>query len=128
MDDASGPVRKTRDAHDQQDIVATFRQSMWNRVRWTCAGTIHLAIGYDRSSEAQNEMIKTITMILVLGTPAAFAQQGGTDQERDACSPDVKRYCVPVINQGDLVVLSCLQQNRPKLSPACNKVLVDHGQ
>jgi hypothetical protein len=24
--------------------------------------------------------------------------------------------------------LSCLQQNRAKLSSACNKVLVDHGQ
>jgi hypothetical protein len=32
------------------------------------------------------------------------------------------------MDQGDLVVLSCLQQNRPKISADCNKVLVDHGQ
>jgi hypothetical protein len=26
------------------------------------------------------------------------------------------------------VVLACLQQNRPRLSRACQKVLTDHGQ
>jgi hypothetical protein len=74
-------------------------------------------------------MIKYFAVVLALGiSSAAFGQQGGgTDQEREACSPDVK-YCTQVINQGDLVILSCLQQNRAKLSSACNKVLVDHGQ
>jgi hypothetical protein len=32
------------------------------------------------------------------------------------------------MDQGDLVILSCLQQNRPKLTKACNQVLVSHGQ
>jgi hypothetical protein len=65
-----------------------------------------------------------VSAALIVALPAlAMAQQqgGGTDQERKACSPDVTRYCSKVADQGDLVVLSCLQQNRPKISPACNK-------
>jgi hypothetical protein len=40
-------------------------------------------------------MIKYFAVVLALGiSSAAFGQQGGgTDQEREACSPDVKRYC-----------------------------------
>ena len=60
----------------------------------------------------------------------AMAQQGrsGTPEEQKACGPDVSRYCRTVMDQGDLVILSCLQQNRPKISKACNQVLVNHGQ
>ena len=65
---------------------------------------------------------------LSLLSTAAFAQQGGTEAEKAACSPDVKKFCTAVIGQGDLVILSCLQQNRDKISKACNQVLVDHGQ
>jgi hypothetical protein len=32
------------------------------------------------------------------------------------------------MDQGDFTVLACLQQNRAKLSAACEKVLKDHGQ
>jgi hypothetical protein len=58
----------------------------------------------------------------------AVAQERGTPDEQKACSRDVQRYCRPVIDQGDLIVLSCLQQNRPRISKACDKVLKDHGQ
>lgn len=57
----------------------------------------------------------------------AFAQQGGTPAERRACSANVMRYCAKYISGGDLSVLGCLQENRPKLKPACQKVLSDHG-
>ena len=56
------------------------------------------------------------------------AQGGGTEQERAACTPDVKKLCAPVIQQGDLAILACLQQNRPQLSKACNQVLISNGQ
>ena len=61
---------------------------------------------------------------------AAVAQQqrSGTPEEQKACSRDVQRYCRPVIDQGDFTILACLQQNRPKLSTACNQVLKSHGQ
>jgi hypothetical protein len=32
------------------------------------------------------------------------------------------------MKDGDQIVLSCLKQNRGRLSKACEKVLADHGQ
>jgi hypothetical protein len=60
---------------------------------------------------------------LALMASAASAQQG-----HDACARDVSRFCRAQINDGDQVVLACLQQNRARLSRACAKVLTDHGQ
>ena len=76
-------------------------------------------------------MHKSFLALFVLSlsvSTAAVAQERGTPEEQKACSRDVQRYCRPVIDQGDLVVLSCLQQNRPRISKACDKVLRDHGQ
>jgi hypothetical protein len=60
----------------------------------------------------------------------AFAQQqrSGTAEEQKACARDVQRFCRPVIDQGDFTILACLQQNRPKITPACDQVLKNHGQ
>jgi len=68
---------------------------------------------------------------LVFVVTAAEAQhqgRSGTKQEQDACTRDVTRYCRKLMDQGDLVILSCLQQNRAKLTTACQQVLVRHGQ
>ena len=65
---------------------------------------------------------------LALNVTVALAQShGGTAEEQKACSRDVARYCKSVMNSDDLTVLGCLQQNRPKLAPACLKVLTSHG-
>jgi hypothetical protein len=32
------------------------------------------------------------------------------------------------MDQGDLTILACLKENRPKLSLACRNVLISHGQ
>ena len=73
-----------------------------------------------------------ITILMSAGatiTPVMAQQQrSGTPEEQKACGPDVSRYCRAVMDQGDLTILSCLQQNRPKISKACNAVLVSHGQ
>ncbi len=61
----------------------------------------------------------------------AIAQQqshSGTPEEQKACAHDVQKYCRAIMDQADLVVLNCLQQNRAKLTKACDKVLTDHGQ
>ena len=60
----------------------------------------------------------------------AMAQQqhGGTPDEQKACAHDVQKYCRSVMNEPDLTVLSCLQQNRAKLTKSCDQVLVSHGQ
>jgi hypothetical protein len=80
-------------------------------------------------------MPKFLTVLSLLSatlmTTAAFAAEGshgGTDAEQKACAHDVQKYCRPLMDQGDLVILGCLQQNRPKLTKACNEVLVSHGQ
>jgi hypothetical protein len=64
-----------------------------------------------------------IIPFIVMASAAAAQQQG-----HDACARDVTRFCRAHINEGDQVVLACLQQNRGRLSKACAKVLTDHGQ
>lgn len=72
-----------------------------------------------------------LTVLATTATTAAMAQgqqRSGTEAEQKACSRDVSRLCRNVMDQGDFVILSCLKQNRAKISKACNQVLVRHGQ
>ena len=64
----------------------------------------------------------------VFAEPTPPQQRSGTPEEQKACSRDVQKFCRSVMNDSDLTVLACLQQNRPKLTNACNQVLVNHGQ
>ena len=64
----------------------------------------------------------------VFAEPTPPQQRAGTPEEQKACSRDVQKFCRSVMNENDLTVLACLQQNRPKLTNACNRVLVNHGQ
>jgi hypothetical protein len=73
-------------------------------------------------------VLSLLSVTAMSGAFAAEGQHSGTDQEQKACAKDVTKFCRPLMDQGDLVILSCLQQNRPKISPDCNKVLVSHGQ
>jgi hypothetical protein len=77
------------------------------------------------------KFLLVLSLLSVTAAGAAFAaepQHSGTDEEQKACAKDVTKFCRPLMDQGDLVILSCLQQNRPKLTAACNQVLVSHGQ
>lgn len=75
-----------------------------------------------------------VTLLSLSASTGAIAEQtppeqrGGTPEEQKACAHDVQKFCRAVMDQSDLTVLACLQQVRPKLTAACNKVLVDHGQ
>jgi hypothetical protein len=70
-----------------------------------------------------------LTLLSVSVSTGAIAQQrSGTPAEQKACARDVQRFCRPLIDQGDFTILACLQQNRPKLTAACNQVLTSHGQ
>lgn len=78
-------------------------------------------------------MRKFLLALILLSTSVstgAIAQQqrSGTADEQKACARDVERFCRPVIDQGDFTILACLQQNRPKISTACDQVLKNHGQ
>jgi hypothetical protein len=73
-----------------------------------------------------------VALLSLSVSTAALAQQqpprSGTPEEQAACSRDVQRHCRPLIDQGDFTILACLQQNRPKLTKACDQVLKSHGQ
>ena len=69
-----------------------------------------------------------VLMSLPVSTGAVAQQRSGTPEEQRACSRDVQRFCRPVIDQGDFTILACLQQNRPKLTKACDQVLKNHNQ
>jgi hypothetical protein len=60
---------------------------------------------------------------IVLIASAASAQQG-----HDACARDVSRFCRAQMNDGDQIVLACLQQNRARISKACQQTLASHGR
>lgn len=77
---------------------------------------------------------------LVLGSAgAAFAQQQpapvpfpfpnmmqGTPEEEAACAPDSAKFCKR-FEPDQLQVLGCLQQNRVRISKACQTVLRNRG-
>lgn len=71
-----------------------------------------------------------IATLFSLSVPvSALAQQhGGTPEEQKACAHDVQKFCRSMMDQPDLAVLSCLQQNRAKLTKACDLVLKNNGQ
>jgi hypothetical protein len=84
--------------------------------------------------------ITTLSLVLLLaGADAALAQfppqpppaNMGTEQDREACGPDVRRFCQAELkaNANDTFgILGCLQRNRARISAACRKVLTDNGQ
>jgi len=75
------------------------------------------------------KFLLALTLLSSLSTGAIAQQQrSGTPDEQKACTRDVQRYCRLVMDQGDFTVLACLQQNRPKLTKACDLVLKTHGQ
>jgi hypothetical protein len=61
-----------------------------------------------------------------LGPRTASLPQG-TPEEQAACGPDLQRYCEAALPD-TMRVLACLQSNRSRISNACNRVLVSHGQ
>jgi hypothetical protein len=76
------------------------------------------------------KILLACTLLSISASTGAFAQQqrSGTPEEQKACARDVQRFCRPMIDQGDFVILACLQQNRTKLTAACGQVLTNHGQ
>jgi hypothetical protein len=68
-----------------------------------------------------------LVLLSILVSTGVLAHSG-SEQEQQACTRDVERYCRKVMDQGDFTVLACLKENRPKLSSACRDVLVSHGQ
>jgi hypothetical protein len=54
---------------------------------------------------------------------AAFAQGGGTPEQRAACGPDVRKLCAGANPADRTAIPRCLGANREKLSEPCRKAL-----
>jgi hypothetical protein len=67
--------------------------------------------------------ILAIPFVLIAASASAQQRPG-----QDACGRDAQRFCRAHLSDGDQVVLSCLQQNRAKLSKACQATLAQHGR
>jgi hypothetical protein len=63
--------------------------------------------------------VATAATIVVLAQASALAQ--GTEQQREACTPDVFRLCAGYIPDPDRIT-ACLRGNGPRLSGACYDV------
>ena len=64
-----------------------------------------------------------IPFVLIAAASASAQQQG-----QDACARDASRFCRAHLNDGDQVVLACLQQNRARLSKAVPGDAGQHGR
>lgn len=69
-----------------------------------------------------------VVLSALLGLSPALGQGAGTPEDHAACAPDVKKYCTAEIKGGDMAILACLQQNRSRISKACQQVLIKYGQ
>lgn len=66
--------------------------------------------------------------LAMIASTAAAAQDDVRARGDRACRSDAPRLCKAVLGQGDMVVLSCFQQNKNKLSASCRKFLTEVGQ
>jgi hypothetical protein len=66
-----------------------------------------------------------IAVLAALPVSAGFAQ--GTPQQRAACRPDVAKFCK---GKGDDpgVLLTCLEDNKDKISEKCRKVIAENDE
>ena len=62
-------------------------------------------------------------VLTALSSTSAQQRQG-----QDACGRDAQRFCRANLNDGDQVVLACLQQHRAKLTKACQATRAANGR
>ena len=75
--------------------------------------------------------IGIVSLAAALATMPAHAQQQQDPLRAKgdkACNGDAKKICSKFFGQGDMVMLSCFQQNAKRLSRSCRSFLVEVGQ
>ena len=60
--------------------------------------------------------------VVALSIVPAFALAQGTPQQRAACRPDVTKFCKGK-GEDPGVLLTCLEDNKDKISEKCRKVI-----
>ena len=77
--------------------------------------------------------ILAATLFVAVSATPGLAQKKdnsnqGTAEEQAACRRDTRKFCRHVKpDDGSSAFLACLQENRAKLSKACNGVLESHN-
>ena len=66
------------------------------------------------------------TMLLSLSP--SQAQDDMRKRGDRACKTSSNRLCSKFFGQGDMMILSCLQQNKARLTGSCRKFLTEIGQ
>ena len=66
------------------------------------------------------------TMLLSLSP--SQAQDDMRKRGDKACKTSSNKLCSKFFGQGDMMILSCLQQNKARLTGSCRKFLTDIGQ
>jgi hypothetical protein len=69
----------------------------------------------------------SVGALLIVSAPSQ-AQDDMRARGDRACGVDAKRVCKKFNGQGDMVMLSCFQQNKVRLSRSCSKFLTSIGQ
>jgi hypothetical protein len=87
-------------------------------------------IGRGRAALAATSGLAIVCGLFIAVSSVAFADDTrGTREEQAACRSDTRRFCRTVDpDSGTHGILTCLKQNRSKLSRACRGLLESHGQ
>jgi hypothetical protein len=77
--------------------------------------------------------IGLLASIAIIASAATFttpakAQDDVRRRGDIACKTSSNKLCSKFFGQGDMAILSCLQQNKARLAPSCHKFLTEIGQ
>ena len=76
----------------------------------------------------RTSLFSAVALSLTLIASAGYAQDDVRKKGDKACGGDSRRMCSKLFGQGDMAVLGCLQQNKPRLSRTCHRFLTEIGQ
>lgn len=75
-----------------------------------------------KNSGLLNASVALTCVALIFAVANEAFAHSGTQEEQDACTPDVFRFCSAQIPNEDRIV-ACLNRHLAKLSPACRSVM-----
>ncbi|CAA2142291.1 cysteine rich repeat-containing protein [Hyphomicrobium sp. ghe19] len=75
-----------------------------------------------KNSGLRNASLALAGITLIFAVASESFAHSGTQEEQDACTPDVFRYCSAQIPNEERIV-ACLNRHLAKLSPACRSVM-----
>jgi hypothetical protein len=125
------PTRKTLAMARQsrgKSLSRRFRMPMMRRrMGWNHEGTVMIRYVVAILGALIFASVAYAQLPFPLPLPLPLPGMDGTPEDRAACEGDVRRYCQGALPD-NMRVLACLQQNRQRISPSCQGVLLKYGQ